>query len=242
MNTGAFTFSLPCNTTWQNTGEIFGNIRRTNLAACPGSTLTFGNPFTTIRFTSGTAPTDIRVGTSLIPPAGFSNAVSRSYLITPTGGSGYAATLRLSYLDSELNGNNESSLQLWRNDGSNWTQQGATARDTINNWVEYAGVTQFSPWAISGFAPTAAAVSISGRVTTAEGRGIGGVRVSITDQHGNVRFALTNAFGFYRFDEIEAGQTVVISITSKRNVFANPTRILSVHDELADIDFTADPQ
>jgi hypothetical protein len=241
MNTGNFTFSLPCNTVWQNTGEIAGNIRRTNLAACPGAALTFGNPFTTIRFTSGTPPTDIRVDTASVAPAGFSNAVTRSYQITPTGGSGYAATLRLRYLDSELNGNNESTLQLWRNNGSTWTAQGATSRDSFNNWVEYAGVTQFSPWAISGLAPTAAPVSISGRVTAANGRGISGVRVSITDQSGNVRFALTNAFGYYRFDEIEAGQTVVISITSKRYVFANPTRVLSIQDELADVDFIAEP-
>ena len=241
MNTGAFTFSLPCNTVWQSTGEISGNIRRTNLAACPGSTLTFGNPFTTIQFTSGTPPTDIRVDTSSVAPLGFPNAVRRSYQITPTGGSGYAATLRLRYFDSELNGNSESTLQLWRHDGSAWTAQGATARDTANNWVQYAGVTQFSPWAISGLAPTAAEVSISGRVTTADGRSIRNVRVSLTDQSGNVRSALTNAFGYYRFDGIEAGQTVVISVAAKRYVFASPTRIVTVQEELADIDFTAEP-
>ncbi len=242
MNTGAFTFSLPCNTIWQSTGEISGNIRRTNLAACPGAALTFGNPFTTIQFTSGTPPTDIRVATSSVQPVGFPNAVSRSYLITPTGGSGYAATLRLRYLDSELNGNNESTLQLWRNDGSSWAPQGATSRDSFNNWVEFAGVTQFSPWAISGLAPTAARVGISGRVATAEGSGITNVRVSLTDQNGNVRTAVTGSFGYYRFDEINAGQTVVISVASKRYLFANPTRILSVVDDLADIDFTAEPR
>jgi hypothetical protein len=53
---------------------------------------------------------------------------------------------------------------------------------------------------------------------------------------------LTSSFGYYRFDEIEVGQTVVISVASKRHVFANPTRILSVQDELAGIDFTAEPQ
>lgn len=241
MNTGAFTFSLPCTTVWQNTGEISGNIRRTNLAACPGATLTFGNPYTTIRFTSGTPPTDIRVETSSTQPAGFLNAVRRSYQITPTGGSGYAAMLRLRYFDSELNGNTESSLQLWRNDGTAWTAQGATSRDTSNNWVEYTGVTQFSPWAISGLAPTAAGVSVSGRVTTADGRGLRNVKLSLTDQGGNVRTALTSSLGYYRFDDIEAGQTVVITIAAKGYLFPNPTRILTIQEELADIDFTAEP-
>ncbi len=241
VNTGAFTFSFPCTTVWQNAGEIFGNIRRTNLAACPGSTITFGNPFTTIRFTSGTPPTDIKVDTSSVAPVGFPNAVRRSYQITPTGGSGYTATLRLRYLDPELNGNSESTLQLWRNNGTAWTAQGATSRDSANNWVEYAGVTAFSPWAISGLAPTAAEISISGRVTTADGSAIRNVRVSLTDQSGNVRSALTNAFGHYRFDRFEAGQTVVLSIAAKRYVFASPTRIVTVQEELVDIDFTAEP-
>ncbi len=117
----------------------------------------------------------------------------------------------------------------------------ATARDSANNWVEYTGVTQFSPWAISGLAPTAAGVSVSGRVTTAEGRGINSARVSLTDQSGNVRTALTNSFGYYRFDAVDAGQTVVLSVTSKRYIFGDSTRVLSVQDELADIDFTAEP-
>lgn len=241
VNTGAFTFSFPCTTVLQNSGEISGNIRRTNLAACPGAALTFGNPFTTIRFTSGTPPSDIRVETSSTQPAGFLNAVRRSFQITPTGGSGFAATLRLRYFDSELNGNTESSLQLWRHDGTAWTPQGATSRDTSSNWVEYAGVTQFSPWAISGFAPTAAGVSVSGRVTSADGRGLRNVKISVTDQVGNVRTALTSSLGYYQFEDIEAGQTVVIAIVAKGYLFANPTRIVTVQEELGDIDFTAEP-
>ena len=126
MNTGAFTFSMPCTSIWQNTGEIFGNIRRTNLAACPGAALTFGNPLTTIQFTSGTPPSDIRVATSLVPPAGFPNAVRRSYLIIAHWRQRLCGDSRLPYLDSELNGNSESTLELWRFDGSNWTSQGAT--------------------------------------------------------------------------------------------------------------------
>ncbi len=154
INTGAFTFSMPCNTPLQGAGEVIGNMRRTNLAACPGAAFAFGNPFTTIQFTSGTPPTEITVNTALSSPAGFPNAAQRTYLITPTGGSGYTANLRLHYLDSELNGNNESTLQLFRNDGLNWLQQGATSRNTTDNWVEYVGVTQFSPWSVSSSPPS----------------------------------------------------------------------------------------
>jgi hypothetical protein len=141
---------------------VVGNLRRTNLAACPGTPIAFGNPFTTIAFTSGTPPTEVTVNLTLGPPAGFANAVQRTYQITPTGGNGYTATLRMHYLDSELNGNNEATLQLYRNNGTTWNAQGATNRNTTNNWVEYAGVTQFSPWTLAADAsPTAASGSRS---------------------------------------------------------------------------------
>jgi hypothetical protein len=148
VNTGAFTLTLPCTVPWTGTGEAFGNIRRTNLASCSGP-IVFGNPFTTIQFTSGTPPVAVTVFASPMVPPGFPAAARRTYFITPSGGSGYTATLRLHYLDSELNGNPESSLELWRNSGTNWTGQGATNRNTVDNWVEYAGVTEFSPWTLS---------------------------------------------------------------------------------------------
>ena len=152
LNTDVYTFTLPCTTTWQGNGDIVGSIRRTNLSACGGA-VAYGNPFTTISFTGGTPPTDVIVKVTLGPPAGFPNAVQRTYQITPIGGSGYTATLRLHYLDSELNGNNESTMQLYRNNGAAWTAQGATARDTTNNWVEYNNVTQFSPWTLASLTP-----------------------------------------------------------------------------------------
>jgi hypothetical protein len=88
--------------------------------------------------------------------------------------------------------------------------------------------------------PSAAEVSVSGRVTTANGQGVRNVRVSLTDSEGNVRHAMSGSFGYYRFDEIEAGQTVILGVASKRYVFTNPTRILMVVDDIADADFVAD--
>jgi hypothetical protein len=94
INTGAFTLTLPCPTGSAGPGDIIGNVRRTNLGACTGP-MGFGSPFTTIQFTSGTPPTEITVNTGLFAPAGFPNAVMRTYQITPTGGIGYTANLRL---------------------------------------------------------------------------------------------------------------------------------------------------
>ena len=113
----------------------------------------------------------------------------------------------------------------------------AGAFDTTHNGFNDGFVTS-----VSLPASTAANVAVGGRVTTAEGTGISNVRVSLTDQSGNVRTAFTGSFGYYLFDEVEVGQLVVISIAAKRYAFANPMRIVTVHDELTDMDFTAEPQ
>ena len=241
VNTGPFTLSLPCTVLWSGTGEVVGNIRRTNLAACPGIPIAFGNPFTTIQFTAGTAPSEISVQILPGAPVGFPGAALRTYLITPTGGNGYTATLRLYYLDSELNGNDESTLQLWRNDGSSWTPQGVTNRDTVQNWVEFSGVTQFSPWTLAGPAgPTAGAVSVSGQVKTSNGTGIRDAIISLTAQDGSTRIARPSSFGFYRFDEVPAGETYVISVASKRFTFIRPSNVISVLDNIVGLDFVAE--
>src|ERR1044072_949181 len=45
-------------------------------------------------------------------------------------------TLRLHYEDDELNGNNESTMQLWRNTGSAWAAAGKASNSTTANYVE----------------------------------------------------------------------------------------------------------
>lgn len=94
-------------------------------------------------------------------------------------------------------------------------------------------------WTAAPLAPTAATVSIGGRVLTAAGNGIGKVQVTLTDGSGVSRTILTGGFGYYRFDEITAGQTVVISVRAKRFTFAQPTVVLNVAEELSEIDFIA---
>ena len=90
-----------------------------------------------------TAPTPTPSKLVKSAPAGQDRAVTRTYTITPTGGSGYTATVRLHYLDSELNGNTESALELWRaaTGAGPLTSQGQDARDTTNNCVPKGSVT-----------------------------------------------------------------------------------------------------
>lgn len=82
---------------------------------------------------------------------------------------------------------------------------------------------------------TAAGVEVSGRVTTADGRGVRNAVVSMVGSDGIRRLATTGSFGYYRFDDIEAGETYVVSVASKRYRYA--PRLLQVFDTLTDIDF-----
>lgn len=89
-------------------------------------------------------------------------------------------------------------------------------------------------------APTAGDVTLAGRVTRADGRGISGARLMLTDDSGQVRSATTNPFGYYRFEGIEAGQAVVVRISSKRYMFTDPVRIISLGDSAFDVNFMAE--
>jgi hypothetical protein len=87
-----------------------------------------------------------------------------------------------------------------------------------------------------GFTPTAAMVSVGGRVITADGRGLANALVYLTDQTGETRTARTSPFGYYRFEEIPAGETYVVSVRHKRYQFA--PQMVAVQEELTGLDFT----
>ena len=92
-----------------------------------------------------------------------------------------------------------------------------------------------------GLAPTAASVSVGGRVMTADGSGINNVAVTIQNSGGEIRNNITGSFGYYSFSDVVVGETCVITVMSKRFVFGNPTRVVSVVDEINDLDFVALP-
>ncbi len=81
--------------------------------------------------------------------------------------------------------------------------------------------------------PTAAMVSISGRVLTTAGQPITLVRVTVQGSDGSIRSAITNPFGNFRIDDIQAGQTYVLSASHRRYQFV--PEAISVHDEIRDL-------
>lgn len=85
-------------------------------------------------------------------------------------------------------------------------------------------------------APTAASVSISGRVIAGR-RGVARATVHITDQNGNFRTARTNPFGYYRFSDVEVGQSLILNVFHKRYQFN--AQVVTVNEAVENLDFTA---
>ncbi len=85
-------------------------------------------------------------------------------------------------------------------------------------------------------APTASAVSIGGRVMGSGGkRGLANAVVTVTDALGTNRTARTNTFGYFQFNNVEAGQTYIFSISAKRYQFQ--TQVISINNDLTDLSF-----
>lgn len=99
------------------------------------------------------------------------------------------------------------------------------------------GIAGTQSFTMNVFAPTAANVTVGGRLTTAGGNPIRGVVVTLTAPDGQVRRVSTGTFGNYRFDDVAVGATYVLGVASKKFSFAEPTRVVMVTDELTGIDF-----
>lgn len=102
-----------------------------------------------------------------------------------------------------------------------------TATDGANS-----NVTNYS---LQILVPTAAAVSVAGRVLTADGRGVRNAVVTLIKPSGETISVRTGTFGFYRFDELAAGETYVVSAISKR--FSFSPQIVTANDNVTGVDF-----
>lgn len=89
------------------------------------------------------------------------------------------------------------------------------------------------------FIPSAAPMQITGMVKDAYGRGLNRATVVLTSPLGISRTTTTNGFGYYRFEDVPAGQTFVMEVSGKGHRFDNPTRVIETNDELGSVDFQA---
>ncbi|MGH9932570.1 MAG: DUF4214 domain-containing protein, partial [Pyrinomonadaceae bacterium] len=229
LATGAFTLTQPNTTASTGVSDVVGTVKRTG-GPFAAITLTFGNPNNQITFSAaGTKPTDMTVVLAKAAPATYTAAVQRNYTMSTTGGSGYTATVRLHYLDSELNGNTpESSLGLrrLRTSDSHWVAAppppGVPTRDGANNWIEATGVLAAdltTQWTFSTLAPTASGGTVTGRIVDNNGNPVEGAVVRLSGAQ-NRKF-ITDANGVYRFDNVATNGFYTVT-PSRANYTFNP--------------------
>lgn len=74
--------------------------------------------------------------------------------------------------------------------------------------------------------------TITGQVTTAGGRGVYGARVSLRGENGEIKYVLTNSFGYYRFVNVSTDSIYTIESSAKGKVFAPQTVLVEESTEL----------
>ena len=142
LSTAGYTLLMGPNAVNTGLGDVSGTISRTSIV--PNRTYTFGNPHTSIIFPNvGTLPTTLGLKITLgTAPTWRTGAISRKYDFVQTGAAATKAIIKAHYLDSELNGNNESRLVDFAYIVANGTtlEQGRSNFNTTENWVSLANI------------------------------------------------------------------------------------------------------
>lgn len=134
-----------------------------------------------------------------------------------------------------------SALRLFHMEGGLYVDR-TSGRDFASKKV-CASVNSLSPFILADdLIPTAATVSVSGQAVTADGLGISRVHVTLTDAGGVSRSAITSSFGYFRFENVESGQTYILSVRSKSHRFSRSTQVIVVADDITDLRFNALPE
>lgn len=147
LDMGSNVLTMVGSTTGQ--GDVTGIISRTSITA--STPYTFGNQYTSFTFTSGgTLPSSVSVQVNLSNPSWKTNAINRYYsVIQSSGTSGCRVSMRLHYLQSELNGLTETgAIDFFDYHGSAIVHDhGHTAENSTDNWIEISNlsVTYIAP-------------------------------------------------------------------------------------------------
>lgn len=123
--------------------------------------------------------------------------------------------------------------------GGAYSLDGTIGQAVTGGSQSYPYILKSGFWTPSMLLPTAASVSVSGRVLTANGRGIRNVMIIMTDSSGAIRTATTTSFGYYTFAEVPAGETYILTARAKRFNFTQPTQVVGVTEETTEINFIA---
>jgi hypothetical protein len=175
---------------------------------------------TGITMNSATVNT-LRVAVSCNPPitATSGTLIFVRFDVVGSGGS-------TSPLNFNVTANNATSPTYFEYESGTPNQPTRIAPTAVNGTVTVAGA-------------TAASVNLAGQVVLANGRGLRNAQVRLTLADGTTRTVMSSAFGYYRFTDVQAGQTVTVEILSKRYGFQ--PRTVNVSGEISNLNFIAEP-
>ena len=186
-----------------------------------------GNPNFTVSVSSGLGnATAVLVIDSVDPGAGSvipaSGALARVTATTQNTGAGNGwVSVNVTIPDSVA--------VIGHNYFARWYVQDAGA---VNGF----SVSQVVQFTVFGQSSVASNFSVSGRVTTPDGRGLRNASVTITNPQGAMFRVTTSSFGFYSFDAIAStGGTYTVAVSSRLYRFATQNVVLS--SDLTNVDF-----
>ena len=132
----------------------------------------------------------------------------------------------------------DSSNNTYKIEGTSGQSAAGTLSSDAARYVIRSGF-----WSPNAFAPTAAGALIGGRVVTSDGRGI--TNAVLTLSGGTLftpRTIRTGGFGYFAFEDVEIGQSYVLSIKSKRFSFPQNSQFIVLMDNATGIVFQALPE
>ena len=205
------------------------------------STVTIGDA--TITFASVTVPgvtqlTPLNPALQLVLPTGHAHT-GLVYDISTTAV--YSGNVNICFnlpAFANLSSTEFNERRILHLESSAWVNR--TLSHDFANKIICAQTPSLSPFAIvDGAAPTAALVSIGGRVLTQDGYGLSNAIITLTDPNGNVRSQRTSPFGYYRFEAVAVGGTYILTVRSKRYQFA--PQVVFLTEDIQDFDLVALP-
>ena len=120
--------------------------------------------------------------------------------------------------------------------GAGSTKAAVNASSVTMSWA----LQNSGNWALGGVRIEevfmASSVSIEGQVTDSNNRALSRVAVTLSGGEGGRQTAITNQFGYFRFENLQAGQTVILRAQSKQYTFA--PKILTPSEDVQDVIIT----
>ena len=141
-----------------------------------------------------------------------------------------------------------SGITFTNNGNGTATLSGTPALGTQGTYpLTFTASNGISPNAVQNFtlnvilAPSSTGAAIKGRITNLNGRSLSYVMIMLSGGTlDEPLYARASAFGFYQFSEVPVGHTYIVSVSSKRYQFEQPAKVITLMDELSDVNFVGE--